>query len=268
MNHTKPNLPSRDSALPALLAARTLEHAIVSAKAALHTDQDRLADTQRRLSEEEASLRDARLLTAALQDRMARLRAQQEQQQHDTPRETSAQKARKLLREKKDQHRHYEREAERLQGSLRDFVTGHLGALLAAEELSGPVVGDAPGADDDVLAAGFSSQGRPKASTASGGSNSKRQRRIDEIWGRAGDDSSEEDDGPRNERQAAGAEFLALMESLLDAQSRGTGNTDSYVSLDRDSASARFLIRAKVAQFHPKDAKRLRLVDFGRELDD
>jgi hypothetical protein len=28
------------------------------------------------------------------------------------------------------------------------------------------------------------------------------------------------------------------------------------------------LVRAKVAQFHPKDARRLRLIDFGRELDD
>ena len=57
-----------------------------------------------------------------------------------------------------------------------------------------------------------------------------------------------------------------LLEQLLDAaMEAGSG---VYVHIQRESAASRFLVRAKVAQLHPKDAKRIRLVDFGRELDD
>jgi hypothetical protein len=48
----------------------------------------------------------------------------------------------------------------------------------------------------------------------------------------------------------------------------GAGSPSPYVDLQRDSAAARFLVRAKVAQFHPRDAGRIRLIDFGRQLDD
>lgn len=41
-----------------------------------------------------------------------------------------------------------------------------------------------------------------------------------------------------------------------------------YIELKRDSAIARFLVRAKVACFHPKDARRLKLVDFGTSVED
>lgn len=44
--------------------------------------------------------------------------------------------------------------------------------------------------------------------------------------------------------------------------------TSSYVELKKDSAASRFLVRAKVAVFHPKDARRLKLVDFGRNVED
>ena len=55
-------------------------------------------------------------------------------------------------------------------------------------------------------------------------------------------------------------EMHSLLDDLLEA---GT----SYIDLPRDSAASRFLVRSKVAQFHPRDARRLRLVDFGRSLD-
>lgn len=44
--------------------------------------------------------------------------------------------------------------------------------------------------------------------------------------------------------------------------------TSPYIELKRDSAAARFLVRAKVAVFHPKDARKLRLVDFGSNVED
>lgn len=54
----------------------------------------------------------------------------------------------------------------------------------------------------------------------------------------------------------------------LFATLRGPGGGKVYYPLERESAASRFLVRAKVAQFHPKDAKKLRLIDFGKELDD
>ena len=133
----------------------------------------------------------------------------------------------------------------------------------------------------------------------------KRQRRIDEIWGpsrrrrrrrqgddgdesgaeadRGGDDDDDDDDdnetggrgegdaGETNDRpaSAAAAEMRSLIEDLLNRLADSAGVTSAaYVKLDRESAAARFLVRSKAARFHPNDATRLRLVDFGRDLDD
>ena len=56
-----------------------------------------------------------------------------------------------------------------------------------------------------------------------------------------------------------------LVRSLMES---GGDSSAAYVRVERDSAAARFLVRSRVAQFHPKDATRLRLIDFGGELDD
>ena len=93
-------------------------------------------------------------------------------------------------------------------------------------------------------------------------------RRIDEIWGEATTDGRKSRE-PRDEKSAAAAEMRELTEQLLNnlVEAEG-GEGDAYVELQRESAVARFLVRAKVAQFHPRDARRLRLIDFGRDLDD
>jgi centromere protein Sim4 len=44
--------------------------------------------------------------------------------------------------------------------------------------------------------------------------------------------------------------------------------TVPYVQLKKDGAAARFLVRAKVAAFHPGDARRLKLLDFGSTVED
>jgi hypothetical protein len=55
------------------------------------------------------------------------------------------------------------------------------------------------------------------------------------------------------------------LNNLVEADGKGPG---VYVDLPRESAAARFLVRSKCAQFHPKDARKLRLIDFGGEIDD
>lgn len=57
----------------------------------------------------------------------------------------------------------------------------------------------------------------------------------------------------------------ALLNSLMES---GGDSSAAYVELPKETAAARFLVRSKVAQFHPRDSTKLRLIDFGRELDD
>ena len=125
--------------------------------------------------------------------------------------------------------------------------------------------------EDETLAAGFTKKGRAK-STKKPVSDKTRQRRIDQIWGKktsttAEEGEEEEEEEPPTEAEAADAEMRQLIENLF-ATLVGPGGGKAYFQLPRDSAASRFLVRAKIAQFHPRDARKLRLIDFGRELDD
>ena len=141
--------------------------------------------------------------------------------------------------------------------------------MLAAEELGGPVVGDPLDVSDDILMKGFNQRGKARKSRGHmDGLPEKRQRTIGQIWGRREQEESNDDEelNTRNGRQAAAKEMRMLTEDLLNiAVEEGTL---AYVTMQRDAAAARFLVRAKVAQFHPKDAQRLRLIDFGQEIDE
>lgn len=168
------------------------------------------------------------------------------------------------MKNKKTRH---DRETGKLVKAFNGFIDEHLALLLAAEELGGPIVGENLDLDEEMLEAGFSAQG--KARKAKNGINDdKRQRRIDEIWGsRPAEDGKTQ--APWDEKRAAAAEMRELTEQLLNCLVEADGGGPGpYVELERESSAARFLVRSKVAQFHPKDARRLRLVDFGRELED
>ena len=132
------------------------------------------------------------------------------------------------------------------------------------------MVGDMMDIDMDELGAGFNAHGKLKK-TKSSPDEDVRQRRIDDIWGAGGGQQAKKRKGKRerDEATAAGAELKDLTEQLLNSWMESAGdNSASYVKIPRETAASRFLVRSKVAQFHPKDATRLRLVDFGRELDD
>lgn len=171
-----------------------------------------------------------------------------------------------LMAEELAKKRHYGRGLRNLVKIFNTFIEEHLGAMLAAEELGGPVVGDLLHIDDEVLKAGFNSQGKPKKQVTAIEttiSRQERKNRIDEIWG-----ASSDVDERRTEKDAAGAAFRSLSEELLNAaagDADDSSSLDGYVEIKQDSAAARFLVRAKVAQFHPNDARKLRLVDFTGE---
>lgn len=213
-----------------------------------------------KLRQERVYSDDANQLGSALEARLVKLRtAKGEQRQR-----SQAQLARDIIHENKSRKERFDTETERLQEALDRFVSGHLAGMLAAEELGGPVVGDLMDVDDEILSAGFSAQGKPKRTKSDRPSDeSRRQKRIDEIWGNAKNGSQH----TQSEREAAAAELDDLIRRLLDASLGDGEGAGHYVALDRESATARFLVRANVAQFHVKDANRLRLIDFGRELE-
>jgi hypothetical protein len=220
-------------------------------------------EVQKRLGKEQADLKDAKQIQSGLTARISSLREEAEERSQKTPHEVAKEMIHKI--EKKQTY--YDEQTGNLVRAFNNFIDEHLAAMLAAEELGGPIVGGMVDVNQSVLEAGFSTQG--KVRKASGPVDEhKRQRRIDEIWGPQPSDDGKPKE-PWNEQRAAGAEMRELTEQLLNSLvEAGGGGPGAYVELERESAAARFLVRAKVAQFHPRDARKLRLVDFGGELDD
>ena len=255
--HSEADIPFPDSPLPALLAVCNAQRLIRETKEGISSTHQKLIEARQRLVEEEADLKDANLLLKALNSRIARLQVEVDEMSQKPPDEV----AQGMVREQETRRQLYEKETKRLVKALVNFINERLASMLAAEELGGPVVGDLLNVSDEILEAGFSHKGKAKKIKPSNSGNStKRQQRIHEVWGLG--DSTESP----GERHAAGKEMRSLLEELLNIAAEGS--TGTYINLPRDSAASRFLVRSKVAQFHPKDARKLRLVDFGRELDE
>lgn len=265
VTNSEPFLPFSSSILPALLALRRTHETIVQSKEYL-ASQGSIAEQEKRdLEADESNLRDHRLLTEALGDRIIALEAELSSEATVAPEDG----LRRRMEELEGKKKRYQQESRRLFKALNDFIDEHLAPMLAAEELGGAVVGELMEIDADDIAAGFNAQGKPKKSKGTVNED-KRQRRIDEIWGAAtsgsGSNHKRRPSGD-DEVTVAGREMKQLTQSLVEQLQEARGdNSASYVTLSRESAAARFLVRSKVAQFHPKDASRLRLIDFGREL--
>jgi hypothetical protein len=263
VTNSEPFLPFPGSILPALVALRNTHETIVESRAYLETQKVAADREKRRLEADQANLRDQRLLTEALSARITSLREELASSADLQPEDGFKRRREELQARKK----RYDKDARDLFRALRGFIDERLAGMLAAEELGGPVVGDLMDVDADDLVAGFSAQGKLKKAREPP-NDGKRQQRLDEIWGE-GTSSREEGSGRQDETTEAAREVKELIEALLNQLQEAQGDTlASYVTLPRESAAARFLVRSKVALFHPKDATRLRLVDFGRELDE
>lgn len=262
-----PFLPFSGSVLPGLLALRKTYHTTIQTKEYTSQQENSLEKSNRRLESLRAELKEQQVLQAALEKRIHTLEDELENRMETTP----EQMARDKIKELKEKKAQYDKETSRLLKMLNWFIKEHLGSMLAAEELGGPVVGDLMEISSEDLGAGFSAQGKLKKAKGKPDEDT-RQRRIDEIWGvregqqdQAGKRKRDNDD----EASAAAVEMRNLTEQLLNKLAESGGDSSSaYVQLSRESAAARFLVRSKVAVFHPKDATKIRLVDFGREIED
>ncbi|KAJ3566975.1 hypothetical protein NPX13_g6936 [Xylaria arbuscula] len=261
---TTPYLPFPDSVLPALVALRRTHRTVEETKAYLSTHNESVEDARKKLELAKTDFGNQQALAHSLRGRIQTLQDGLETRMEMGPEDIAREKIEELKKKKTT----YGKETSKLLRSLRAFINDHLAGMLAAEELGGPVVGDMMDIDEQDLAAGFNSQGRVKSAKAKPGDD-KRQRRIDEIWGPREGQEDPRGTHDRDEITAAGEEMRDLTEQLLNSLAQSEGDSSAaYVYLPKETAAARFLVRAKAAQFHPKDSSRLRLIDFGRELDD
>ena len=221
-----------------------------------------LAASRMQFQQENTDLRDAQSITQALETRIENIRLQNEEQL----RKSAEESAKDIIQEQQRRKDHYVTALKELVKAFKPFVNEQLAAMLAAEDLGGPVVGDLTQIDEGMLRAGFNQQGKAKKTDAGNATTeAKRRSRNDKIWGFDAADPNGE--ASLSEKDAAQASFRSLTEDLLNAAT-GEENSDPYIKISGESAAVRFLIRAKVAQFHPEDARKLRLVDLGREWDD
>ena len=230
-------------------------------KASISETKESIEMAKRRLQQEQADVEDARSITRALRKRIERAQREHEEQS----RKSNEDVIKGMIQEQHQKRRHYTMELRNLVKAFNSFVDQHLAAMVAAEDLGGPVVGNLLEIDDDTLRAGFTQQGKPKkARTDRSKEDTERKRRNEGIWGSEDEDMVE---SARSEKDAAGTSLRELTEDLLNAAA-GDDESDPYIRLSRESAAVRFLVRAKVAQFHPDDARQLRLIDFGLQLDE
>lgn len=259
---SEPLLPSPGSPLPALLALRKTLNMVDQSKNAAAETKVSLATSRMQFQQENTDLRDARSIAQALEARIENLRLQNE----ELLGKSAEQSAKDVIQEQQRRKRHYVTALEDLVKAFNTFVDEQLAAMLAAEDLGGPVVGDLVEIDGEMLRAGFNRQGKAKKTDPGNArTEAKRRSRNDEIWGF--DAADQDEKASLSEKDAAQASFRSLTEDLLNAAA-GEENSDPYIKISGESAAVRFLIRAKAAQFHPEDARKLRLVDLGREWDD
>jgi DNA repair exonuclease SbcCD ATPase subunit len=261
----EPLLPPAGSPLPALLTLRRGQQTIAETDEYIDSQGSSLEQLQRRIEAERVNVREQQALETALQNRIQSLRDGLENREE----KTEEQIAKERIAELKKQKSHWDKQTSSLMKQLDWFIGEHLGPMLAAEELGGPVVGGLMDIDPEDLSAGFSAQGKLKKAKDQPDQD-KRQRRIDDIWGPQDEEGqASKRKRERDEAAAASAEMRDLTEQLMNKLMEAGGDSSAaYVEIPRESAAARFLVRSKVALFHPRDARRLRLVDFGRDLED
>lgn len=256
---TAPELPNLDSRLPSLISGRELEQIVSGARDSIQATLRSLREARRDLQSELNTLIDSETLNKIFEKRVGELEFAAAQ----TNRDDSHTMAVRLMDSEKLQTRTYQQDRELLNTALDEFISDRLSPLLAAEELGGPVTGSVLNVTDDMLAAGFTDRG--KVNKGRKADEDHRQRRIDEMFGNLAVRVGNEDDLAAEAAIAAKA-MKDLLERLVQLSiDRGSGR---FHELDKEDAASRYLVRSKVAILDPRDGRKIRLVDFGKPLED
>lgn len=261
LSSSVPLLPFPDSVVPALIALRTTQSTIQDSKKYLASQKTSIKEAENRLGAEKANLADQNALSKALETRIDALRDGMESRTAMSP----DQIARGKITELKQQIKETDADTAKLLKALKKFINNPLAAMLAVEETGGPVAGDLMDIDSDSIEAGFDARGKPRKAKADASSD-KWQRKIDDMFCRRHD---QDEDSTPDQRATARDEMQRLIEELMNQLMAASGSSsDAYIDIPEESAAVRFLARVKVAEFHPRNSRRLRLVDFGREIED
>lgn len=256
----EPDLPSPSSPLPCLIALRETSRVIQENKASIASLRKSLPESRQQLKDEQNDLEDAKRIHDGLRARIQRIKREQSENSTKSPSDLAGE----FVNEERKKTRALKTSSSKLVKDLHEFIDDHLASQLAAEDLGGPVVGDITGVPDSTLEAGYTAHGKPKKPKSTSAENDAdddpRQQRIDNLLRRQRGEDDGTDPRPTNKRQAAAVAMHELINSLLESGA-------SYVELPRESAASRFLVRAKVAQLHPRDARKIRLIDFGRSFE-
>ncbi|KAI0998034.1 hypothetical protein K3495_g10154 [Podosphaera aphanis] len=254
---SKPYLPAHESLLPPLLAFFVTSKTIQETQIAITETAASLENVKACIVKEKTDLARAKLIQKKLLARITDLEDDIRDQAQKSPTEINRDQVKQI----KIQKAYYDNKISELSSVFNTFVDVDLSPMLVIEEFGGPIVSQAMSINDEMLDSQFGYRGKTKKVKLHG---DVRQKRIDQIWGSQKTESEE-----YSEKHAAAMEMRRLIEQLFNniacAEGYGPG---SYIKLERDSAAARFLVRANIAQLHPKDASKLRLVDFGSSFDE
>ena len=285
--------PSPPSPIPPLLLHRFLTTSITTLSTlTIPETRAQLAKLNAETRSEEASLKETEILAGALQRRIdaieeALVPSTSGGSQDGSDQES--QTATKILRDLESKRVTYTQAQRRFLRELSKFVKMYIAPMVAVEGLGGPVVGeeiplDATGRAVDVvrnLQSGRSGRvaraqkkevGMEKGQQTIHSMFQGKKRGLDEAEYEVPREEEEQvgeedesDDGSKAPVHNAAKEIKALLEELMNA----TMSPNQYILLpEGDSATARFLVRANVALFHPRDARKIRLVDFGKSIED
>lgn len=151
-------LPTPGTPLPSLLTIEEIFRLVKESKVSVSMTAEKLSTNRQRLKTEEANLQDAQAIRRGLEERITRIKSEKSKKQEKTP----SQLAQEFIEQKQQKNEELDQDVEDMKSSLHKFVDGQLAAMLAAEDLGGPTVGDAMEIPDTMLEAGYTSHGKPK----------------------------------------------------------------------------------------------------------
>ena len=256
-----------DSLFPALLALRTVEQTVNNTRTAVKRTRKEIIYAEDELSRERALLQDSKEFGSTLEARIGCINNAHRSNQSYVSGVNGHKEDRvrtELFTALEMQERRVgtiRKGTEFLKRAISLFIQDRLAPILLEEELSGLDTGRESYVGNVNEANNYNDDGyEEKVGLTQVGTS--RKRKIQERNWRQKEDRSL----PKipSELSIAKERVSQEMEHLIEelVQALRSGDMDSYVALERVSSQARYLVSAKIVQYHPKEATRLRLIDF------
>jgi len=272
-----PGAPEPTSPLNPLLLHRFLSTEIERfVNTSIPLARQELSEVKSQIRSEEAEIKTTELLTSALRTRIELLEGEvgKWKPKGADDKNDEVEIAEKIIQELEGRYTVYNKAQRKFLREVSKFVNTYLAKLLAAEGLGGPVVGD----DLDIdITSGVTFDKSGKVRREKGqqtihdmfSSHGKQKGKKRGHEGSSGNDDGDNDEEGEREEVEPNVKAAKELKGLLEELMNKTLGAEGYVVLEGgDSVAARFLLRSGVAVFHPRDARRVRLVEFGRSVED